>query len=103
MVAREASVPVPAAGAVSIAIDGVSKAFGSVQALADVDVRVRAGEFLSLIGPSGCGKTTLLKIVAGLVPADRGRVTVGDRTVTGPGPECSVVFQDFALLPWSTV
>ena len=88
---------------VAIAIEGVAKAFGPVQALVDVDVRVRAGEFLSLIGPSGCGKTTLLKIVAGLTRADRGRVTVGDRLVTGPGPECSVVFQDFALLPWGTV
>src|SRR5437762_1941611 len=67
---------------VAIAIEGVSKAFGPVQALVDVDVRVRAGEFLSLIGPSGCGKTTLLKIVAGLTRADRGRVTVGDRVVT---------------------
>ena len=93
----------PPAAAVPIAIEGVSKAFGAVQALVDVDVRVRAGEFLSLIGPSGCGKTTLLKIIAGLVPADRGRVRVGEREVSGPGRECSVVFQDFALLPWATI
>jgi NitT/TauT family transport system ATP-binding protein len=93
----------PAAAAVAIAVDGVSKAFGAVQALLDVDVGVRAGEFLSLIGPSGCGKTTLLKIIAGLVPPDRGRVSVGDRVVTGPGRESSVVFQDFALMPWATV
>src|SRR5207247_291341 len=85
-----------------IVVDGVSKAFGTVQALVDVHVRVRAGEFLSLIGPSGCGKTTLLKTIAGLVAPDSGRVTVGGRTVAGPGRECSVVFQDFALLPWAT-
>ncbi|PYM88221.1 MAG: ABC transporter ATP-binding protein, partial [Candidatus Rokuibacteriota bacterium] len=84
-------------------VDGVSKAFGTVQALVDVHVRVRAGEFLSLIGPSGCGKTTLLKTIAGLVAPDSGRVVVGGRTVEGPGRECSVVFQDFALLPWATV
>ncbi len=88
---------------VPIVIDGVSKAFGPVQALVDIHLSVRAGEFLSLIGPSGCGKTTLLKTIAGLVPADAGRVVVGDRPVTGPGHECSVVFQDFALLPWATV
>ena len=91
------------AAPVEIVVDGVSKAFGAVRALADIDLRVRAGEFLSLIGPSGCGKTTLLKTIAGLVRADTGRVLVGDRVVTGPGPECSVVFQDFALLPWGTV
>lgn len=88
---------------VPILIDGVSKAFGAVQALVDIHFSVRAGEFLSLIGPSGCGKTTLLKTIAGLVPADAGRVVVGDRPVTCPGRECSVVFQDFALLPWATV
>ena len=88
---------------VSIVVDGVSKAFGPVQALVDIHLTVRAGEFLSLIGPSGCGKTTLLKTIAGLVPADAGRIMVGDRSVSGPGRECSVVFQDFALLPWATV
>ena len=92
-----------APGPVPIVVDGVSKAFGPVQALVDIHLRVRAGEFLSLIGPSGCGKTTLLKTLAGLVPADAGRVVVGDRVVRGPGRECSVVFQDFALLPWATV
>ena len=90
-------------GALAIGVEHVAKAFGTVQALADVRLAVTAGEFLSLIGPSGCGKTTLLKSIAGLVPVDAGRILVGDRRVTGPGPECSVVFQDFALLPWSTV
>ena len=88
---------------VPIVVGGVSKAFGPVHALVDIHLRVRAGEFLSLIGPSGCGKTTLLKSIAGLVPVDAGRVVVGDRVVRGPGRECSVVFQDFALLPWATV
>jgi NitT/TauT family transport system ATP-binding protein len=88
---------------VPIVVDGVSKTFGAVRALADIHLRVGAGEFLSVIGPSGCGKTTLLKTIAGLLPVDAGRITVGARTVTGPGRECSVVFQDFALLPWATV
>ena len=88
---------------VEIVVDGVSKTFGAVQALADVHLRVGAGEFLTLIGPSGCGKTTLLKTIAGLVSVDAGRVLLGARPVTGPGRECSVVFQDFALLPWATV
>ena len=103
MTAREPDVSPPTAAPVPITIDAVAKSFGAVQALVDVDVRVGAGEFLSLIGPSGCGKTTLLKIIAGLVRADRGSVRVGDREVRGPGRECSVVFQDFALLPWASV
>jgi NitT/TauT family transport system ATP-binding protein len=103
MTALEPDARPTSAAPVAISVDGVSKAFGSVQALVDVEVRVRAGEFLSLIGPSGCGKTTLLKIIAGLLPADGGRVSIGDRVVTGPGRESSVVFQDFALLPWATV
>ena len=86
-----------------IAVENVSKTFGTVHALADVTVRVTAGEFLTLIGPSGCGKTTLLKSIAGLLPVDAGRIMVGDRQVKGPGRECSVVFQDFALLPWGSV
>jgi ABC-type nitrate/sulfonate/bicarbonate transport system ATPase subunit len=97
--ARVTAAPAP----VPIVVDGVAKTFGSVHALADIHLRVAAGEFLSLIGPSGCGKTTLLKCIAGLLPVDAGRIVVGDRTVRGPGRECSVVFQDFALLPWATV
>ena len=86
-----------------IAIEQVSKSFGAVQALADIDIQVKAGEFLSLIGPSGCGKTTLLKCIAGLLPVDAGRIVIGTRTVSGPGGrEASLVFQDFALLPWAT-
>jgi NitT/TauT family transport system ATP-binding protein len=89
---------------VGIAIEGVSKNFGTLQALVGIDISVKAGEFLSLIGPSGCGKTTLLKSIAGLNPIDAGRIVVGSRTVSGPGGhEASLVFQDFALLPWATV
>jgi ABC-type nitrate/sulfonate/bicarbonate transport system ATPase subunit len=88
---------------VGIAIEHVSKSFGAVQALLDIDITVKAGEFLSLIGPSGCGKTTLLKCMAGLNGVDAGRIVIGGRTVEGPGGrEASLVFQDFALLPWAS-
>ena len=91
------------AASVGIAIEGVSKSFGPMQALVGIDIAVKAGEFLSLIGPSGCGKTTLLKTIAGLLAADGGRILVGSHAVAGPGGrECSMVFQDFALLPWAT-
>ena len=74
-----------------------------VLALSDVDLTVRDGEFLTILGPSGCGKTTLLRIIGGLVTADSGDVRIDGVPVTGPGPERSMVFQSFALLPWMNV
>ncbi len=74
-----------------------------VPALEDIDLTVEGREFVCLLGPSGCGKTTLLKIIGGLIPWDRGKVLIDGRPVTGPGPERGMVFQNFALLPWADV
>ena len=74
-----------------------------VCALQDVSLTVSTNEFLTIIGPSGCGKTTLLKIVGGLVPQDSGEVSIKGEQVSGPGPDRSMVFQRFALLPWASV
>lgn len=74
-----------------------------VTALMDTDATIQDGEFLCLLGPSGCGKSTLLRIMAGLVPASGGEVRINGRSVSGPGPDRSVVFQDYALFPWMTV
>jgi ABC-type nitrate/sulfonate/bicarbonate transport system ATPase subunit len=92
-----------------IEIVGVSKTFPgrsqleAVQALRAIDLEVRDNEFLTILGPSGCGKTTLLRLIAGLMHADAGQIVVNGRPVSGPGPERSMVFQGFALLPWRTV
>ena len=92
-----------AAGALEILVEGVSKVFGAVQAVADISLTIGAGEFVTFIGPSGCGKTTLLKIIAGLIRPDAGRIVIGGREVEGPGPDRSLVFQDHALLPWASI
>jgi NitT/TauT family transport system ATP-binding protein len=87
-----------------IEVKGVSKVYGEdVFALNDINLDFEAGKLTSLLGPSGCGKTTLLKIIAGLLPATQGDVLVKGKKVTTPGPERAFVFQDFALLPWATV
>jgi NitT/TauT family transport system ATP-binding protein len=90
-----------------LVIERLSKRYvtndADILALADIDLAVGEGEFVSLLGPSGCGKSTLLKIIAGLLPASSGRIEIDGKPVTAPGPERAVVFQDYALFPWMTV
>src|SRR5688500_13336997 len=71
-------------------------------ALQDINLKIRRGEFVSLIGHSGCGKSTLLNIIAGLTEATEGVVLLNNREVREPGPERAVVFQNHSLLPWLT-
>ena len=63
----------------------------------------REGEFITVIGPSGCGKSTFLHIMGGFIPAESGSIRVYGRTVSGPGPDRGMMFQEFALFPWKTV
>lgn len=91
-----------------VVVDDVSRTYGTgsaaVRALAGVSLRIRRGEFLTILGPSGCGKSTLLNIIAGFDTPTAGRVSVGGELVTGPAPTRGVVFQDSAaLFPWLTV
>jgi NitT/TauT family transport system ATP-binding protein len=72
-------------------------------ALYDFSIDVKDGEFNVIVGPSGCGKTTFMNVVAGEVEATNGELRLYDKPVDGPGPDRSVVFQEYALLPWRTV
>jgi iron(III) transport system ATP-binding protein len=94
----------------SVVLRGVSKSFGSVAAVRDVDLTVADGELLALVGPSGCGKTTLLRLIAGFERPDGGEITIAGATVAAGGtlvpPErrrVGMVFQQLALFPHLTV
>ena len=87
-------------------VKGVSKSFGSVLVLEDVDLTIHKGEFFSLLGPSGCGKTTLLRIIAGFETPDCGIVTFDGVNVLPIPPnrrQANTVFQSYALFPHLTV
>ncbi len=85
----------------------VSKSYphakGSLRVLNEMSFGVERGEFVAIVGPSGCGKSTLLRIINGIVAATSGQVLYNGQQVDGINPECAMVFQSFALLPWLSV
>ena len=90
-----------------IAVQKVEKSYaskgGPVHALASTSLDVEPGEFVSIVGPSGCGKSTLLMIVAGLVSASAGAVTIDGRRVAEPYTDLGIMFQRPVLLDWRNV
>jgi multiple sugar transport system ATP-binding protein len=89
-----------------VVLKGITKRFGSVVAVDNVNLKVEDKELLVLVGPSGCGKTTVLRIVAGLEQLTDGEVYVGDRLVNDMAPkdrDIAMVFQNYALYPHMTV
>lgn len=71
--------------------------------LDDMNLTIRDGEFVSITGPSGCGKTTLLRIIAALTAPSAGEIHIDNVPLEGPSSRVSMVFQEFALLPWRSV
>ncbi len=91
----------------ALSICKVSKIFpadnGFLNVLDNVSFDMTSGELICLLGPSGCGKTTLLKLIAGFMKPSAGNIRIHNRTVSRPGPDRCVVFQEDALFPWLTV
>ena len=92
----------------SIGITNVNRIYtdvdgNKVNALNDVSLDIRPGEFISILGPSGCGKTTLLRLIAGLDKPQSGTLSIDESAITDVSPERGYVFQQGGLFPWLTV
>ena len=90
----------------ALTVRGLSKRFGPVEVLKDVNLEIESGAFTVLVGPSGCGKSTLLAIIAGLENASAGDIEIGDRSMNGVAAKdrnIAMVFQSYALYPAMTV
>ncbi|MFJ6323143.1 MULTISPECIES: ABC transporter ATP-binding protein [unclassified Rhizobium] len=90
----------------SIDIQNVKKAYGHVQVLHDIDLRIKDGEFVVLVGPSGCGKSTLLRMIAGLEDISGGEIRIAENRVNELHPkdrDIAMVFQSYALYPHMNV
>jgi len=89
-----------------LALKGLVKRFGHVEAVRGIDLHVAHEEFVVLVGPSGCGKSTILRMIAGLEEASDGEIRIGDRLVNNVAPKdrnVAMVFQNYALYPHKTV
>jgi len=93
-----------------LSLIGLGKSFGTFNAVADVNLTLQQGEFVSLLGPSGCGKTTTLRMIAGFMKPSAGRIEVNGQVVSSPSsvvaPEkrgMSMIFQSYAIWPNMTV
>jgi len=92
--------------AANIKLQNVSKTYGKLNIIPNLDVEFRAGEFTVVLGPSGCGKSTLMQMIAGLERVSGGKIVIGDREVQDLEPKergCAMVFQNYALYPHMTV
>lgn len=93
-------------GAASVSLARVGKRYGDAWAVRDLDLEIRAGEFVSLLGPSGCGKTTTLRMIGGFEFPDEGTVLIGDTDLGDTPPHrrpVNTVFQSYALFPHLSV
>ncbi|HTW29138.1 MAG TPA: ABC transporter ATP-binding protein [Acetobacteraceae bacterium] len=102
---RDGETPRAPSGA-AISLRGISKTYGSVTAIAGLDLEIRAGEFITLLGPSGSGKSTTLMMVAGFDAPTTGEILIDARPVTRTPPHrrnLGMVFQNYALFPHLTV
>jgi ABC-type nitrate/sulfonate/bicarbonate transport system ATPase subunit len=92
---------------IKIDVAGLRKNFatdqGTLAVVDDVSLQVGDGEFIAIVGPSGCGKSTLMRMIAGFIPPDSGRVLIDGTLRTQPGPQGILISQHGSVFPWLTV
>src|SRR5688500_1846121 len=86
-----------------IVVEGLSKNFGELPVVQDVNFDVADGEFVAIVGPSGCGKSTLLNVIAGFERADAGTIRIDGAVRTGPSRNGIMISQHGSVFPWLTV
>ncbi len=90
-----------------VELKNVCKSYGEgnnkTAILKNINLTIKQGEFIAIVGFSGSGKTTLISLIAGLIQADSGELLKQGQTITAPGPDRGVVFQNYSLMPWLTV
>ncbi|QZY57290.1 ABC transporter ATP-binding protein [Crassaminicella profunda] len=89
-----------------VTLENISKTFGNTIAVNHVDFSIEEGNFFTFLGPSGCGKTTILRMIAGFIKPDKGRIFLGNKDITlipSENREVGMVFQNYALFPHMNV
>src|SRR5436309_9003100 len=89
-----------------VTLDHITKKYGEVTAVNDLNIQIRDQEFMVLVGPSGCGKSTALRMIAGLEEVSGGEIRIADRVVNEVPPkdrDIAMVFQSYALYPHMSV
>ena len=76
---------------------------GEIEVLRDINLSIRENEFVCIVGRSGSGKSTLISLMAGLIEANTGTISLEGTPIAGPGPDRGVIFQNYSLLPWLNV
>jgi NitT/TauT family transport system ATP-binding protein len=99
----EPDIETPKLSLKNVSLSYATNSKGRLIALQNINLQVRAGEFLCIVGPSGCGKSTLLHLIAGLHRQTSGEVLVDNAPVDGPGTDRILIFQELGLFPWLTV
>lgn len=86
-----------------LVLNNIKKSFNNKIVLKDINLEIKAGEFVCILGHSGCGKSTMLNLIAGFTKPDSGVISVDQVPIGKPSQDRGIVFQEHALFPWYTV